>query len=265
MRNSDNDGVWLAKVWGDIKNFCEDYSVVYSVKKRERAAAFEIGCLHMLVKNYEQSSGGVSVENLNKEGEFRYLTTPSGNPDNFSWLKFSIDGQEFQIRQQVRIKSHWHSDIAFCPDIVVLKPDAEILDPKLPHYANGKNRFFHVFSSQVVSAHECKSLTPFPELLVSFVGMFGAAHEWYNPREERTYIGEEAIHPAPCLFIGGDTNGIQRKMAAGLEETFPINIVTGLHFGQFRMDRDSGNNEYEIRYLNSELISNSEDIGQSDE
>jgi len=208
----------------------------------------------MLVKNYEDSTGSIAVENLNKSGEFQYLTTPSGNPANFSWFKFHYGGQEFQIRQQVRIKSHWHSDITFSPDIVVLKPGAEIEDPKFQYYANGKNRFFHVLSSQVVSAHECKCLTPFPELLVSFVGMFGAAHEWYNPREEVEYIGEDGVHPAPCLFIGGDSNGIQRRMAAGLEATFPFNVVTGLHFGRFRMRRDPGDSDFTIRYLHPDLI-----------
>lgn len=253
LMTTDSDS-WLMEVEQRVKGFCKEFSTTYAVKKRERSAAFEIGCLHMLVKNYEEASGTLTVENLNNENEFRYLTTPSGNPANFSWFKFSIDEDEFQIRQQVRVKSHWHEDVAFCPDIVVLKTDAEIAEPKLEEYAGGKRRFFHVMSSEVVTAHECKSLPPFPELLVSFIGMFGAAHRWYDPKNNGEYLEEEGVHPAPCLFIGGNTNGIQRKMAKGLEETFPINVVSGLHWGQFRMLRDNQEHpEYKIRYLRDDI------------
>jgi hypothetical protein len=54
-------------------------------------------------------------------------------------------------------------------------------------------------------------------------------------------------------------------MAKGLEETFPINIVAGLHFGQFRMSRDQDDDEHSIRYLSSDLISDNHDTQQSDE
>ena len=246
---------WLRRVETKVRGFCADYSVTFAVGSRERAASFEIGCLHMLVKNYEDALfGSVSVQNLNKDNEFRYLTSPSGNPENFSWFKFTIKDEAFEIRQQVRIKSHWHADVAFCPDIVVLRPNTKIEDPKYPEYAGGKRRFFHVLSNQVVSAHECKSLPPFPELLVSFIGMFGAAHEWYNPRLDTDYLSEDGIHPAPCLYVGGDTMGMQQRMAKGLETTFPVNIVSGLHFGKFRMSRKADNNDYTIRYLADSLI-----------
>ena len=243
-----NDEPWVLEVTRTIKTFCCDYKLVYAVKDRERAASFEIGCLHMLLTNYEQV-GHLTAENLNANGEFRYLTTPSGNPDNFSWIRLSIKGQDFQIRQQVRIKSHWHNDIAFCPDIVVLKPNAPFEAVLDEDFANGKRKFFSVNSDQVVSTHECKSLSPFPELLVSFIGMFQAAHEWFATASSRSYINPEGIHPAPCLFIGGDSRSLQRRMITALEGKFPINIVSGLHFSRFKMSRTNGQANYLNDYL----------------
>ncbi len=215
---------------------------MYAVKKRERAASFEIGCLHMLLRNYEEV-GSLSPENLNEKGEFRYLTSPNGNPENFSWIRLNIEGEDFEIRQQVRVRSHWHADVAFCPDIIVLKPGTTVEADFDEDYANGKRKFFVVSSEQVVSAHECKSLSPFPELLVSFTGMFQAAHKWFASGSV-DYLNADGKHLAPCLFIGGDSRPIQRRMIAALEDVFPINIVAGLHWGRFKVSRGSDKAKY---------------------
>lgn len=241
MKNQDDDA-WLLEVKRVVKAFCKDYKVVFAVTKRERAASFEIGCLHMLLRNYEEV-GLLSPENLNEQGEFRYLTSPNGNPENFSWIRLTIDGEDFEIRQQVRVRSHWHADVAFCPDIVVLKPGSKVESDFDDDYANGKRKFFAVSSEQVVTAHECKSLSPFPELLVSFTGMFQAAHNWFT-HDSASYVSADGKHLAPCLFIGGDSRPIQRRMIAALEAVFPINIVAGLHWGRFKLFRESGQAKY---------------------
>jgi len=231
-----NDTAWLTSIEQEVEKFCSKYRIVYAVNKRERSAAFEIGCLHMLLRNYE-SVGKIEPQNLLDNGAFRYLTTPSGNPDNFSWIKVTIDKSEYEIRQQVRVKSHWHEDIAFCPDMVVLKANQNISSEIDENFANGKRPFYSVSSESVISAHECKSLSPFPELLVSFVGMFQVAHKWYDPKNPTEYIHKNGKHLAPCLFIGGDTRALHFKMIQALEQVFPINIVTGLHYSRQKLRR----------------------------
>ena len=248
-KKSQDDEACLREVRRVMRSFCRDYKVVFAVKKRERAASFEIGCLHMLLRNYEEV-GELAPENLNDKGEFRYLTSPNGNPDNFSWIWLKIEGKKFEIRQQVRIRSHWHADVAFCPDIVVLKPGTAVESKFDPDYASGKRKFFVVSSDRVVTAHECKSLSPFPELLVSFTGMFQAAHKWFSSKSPSTYLDEDGKHLAPCLFIGGDSRPIQRRMILALEEVFPVNIVSGLHWGSFKLMRSSK----EANYLSDSLF-----------
>lgn len=228
-----NDDAWVAEVEKDVKTFCQHYKVIYKASKRERAASFEIGCLHMVLRSYEKG-GTLHPENLNPAGEFQYLTTPSGNPENFSWVRVEMPGETFQIRQQVRVKSHWHTDIAFCPDVIVLKPNAQIQSCRDPDYASGKRAFYSVSSGEVISAHECKSLTPFPELLVSFIGLFQAAHAWFDQQNPKKLLAEQGQHLAPCLFVGGESSPLQRKMIKALEEVFPINIITGLHNQLFK-------------------------------
>lgn len=231
-----NNDAWLGRVEAKVKAFSARYRILYSNKTRERAASFEIGCLHMLLGNYSKV-GGLEPQNLTDQGEFRYLTSPNGNPANFSWIKFSHETGDFQIRQQVRVKSHWSEDIAFCPDIVVLKPNTQIENEKPSDFANGKRPFYSVKSSEVISAHECKSLSPFPELLVSFIGLFQAAHSWYDHQNPNNHAADKGVHLAPCLFVGGDSRPIQRRMINAIENKFPVNIVTGIHWGRFKLSR----------------------------
>lgn len=243
MKTTANDSVWLAQIERRIKEFGAQYGTRYRNKQRERAASFEIGCLHMLLSNYEEIAS-LEPKNLNDDGEFQYLTSPNGNPSNFSWVSGEMDGETFEVRQQVRVKSHWSDDIAFCPDLLVLKADTEIEAAKPSDYANGKRPFYCVKSSQVISAHECKSLSPFPELLVSFIGMFQAAHSWFDSRIPQNHVAKDGPHLAPCLFVGGDSRPIQRRMIGALEALFPVNIVTGLHWSRFKLDRTSQRAKY---------------------
>jgi len=237
-----NDAAWVMKIEKRIEQFSREYRLSYAKTERELAASFEIGCLHLLTNNYSKRAS-LALENLS-EGAFRYLTTPAGNPNNFSWIKVQIAKKEFQLRQQVRIRSYLDADIAFTPDIVVLRGSAVVNETKEKDFANGKKRFFTVDSKAVVAAHECKSLVPFPELLISFIGTLIAAHTWFDV-DGNAKVDNSGDHLAPSLFVGGSTNALQRRMVKALERVYPINIFTGLHDTQWRFDDDKS----DLRYL----------------
>ena len=112
----------------------------------------------------------VVPENLTSGGEYRYLTAPSGNPHNFSFLSLQSTTGTFELRQQVRVRSHLHDDIAFTPDLVVVRAGVPVQAARDPDFASGRRPFYSVDSTSVVAAHECKSMNPFPELLVGFIG-----------------------------------------------------------------------------------------------
>ncbi|MCC6819875.1 MAG: hypothetical protein IT579_04015 [Verrucomicrobia subdivision 3 bacterium] len=254
-----SDASWVNSIERRIQRFCRDHALAYKKTERELSASFEIGCLHLLTNNYSER-GTLELQNLD-DGSFKYLTTPAGNPNNFSWIKVTIGDQEFQLRQQVRIRSHLDNDIAFTPDIVVLLGSAVVNEIKDKDFANGKKRFFNVTSDAVVAAHECKSLVPFPELLISFIGALIAAHTWFDPASNSD-IEEPGDHLAPTLFVGGSTNAIQRRMVKALERVYPINILTGLHDTQRRLEND----ESDLRYisLKSAGHSGTDDDGEAE-
>jgi hypothetical protein len=226
---------WEQKVIDAIEKFASDYAVVYSKKERELAAHFEIGCLLSLIEFYETCGFTGTVCNEDTDGSYRYLTTPSGNPENFSYMLMTKGANAFEIRQQVRISSHVAADVFFTPDIVVIPHKTKVRSKKDPDYAGGKRTFFFVKSKEVIAAHECKSMPPFPELLVSFIGMLVVGHEWFDRPDADELIVEDGDHLAPCLFVGGSARSIHLKMIKALKSAYPMNIVVGMHSGTWNL------------------------------
>lgn len=100
-------------------------------------------------------------------------------------------------------------------------------------FAAGKRKLFSVKSDQVVAAHECKSMNPFPELMVSFVGMLVTAHRWYPNGTE--VAPARKGHLAPTLFVGGTARALHLKMIAAMETSYQLNIVVGMHAGTWSL------------------------------
>jgi hypothetical protein len=96
-----------------------------------------------------------------------------------------------------------------------------------------------VNNTQVVAAHECKSLPPFPELLVSFLGILQVVHRWFDPLHvDLVSNASDGVHLAPSLFVGGASRALQSRMADALRQRFPVNMILGLHsFGWDIMGR----------------------------
>src|SRR5262245_53146029 len=111
---------WVASVESKIKDFADHHRLAIRATSREVSASFEIGCFHALTTFYAKKHFSISPENLSKKNEYRYLTSTNGNPANFSYIRLKLGSDEFEIRQQVRVRSHLHPNIAFCPDLIVM-------------------------------------------------------------------------------------------------------------------------------------------------
>jgi hypothetical protein len=92
-----------------------------------------------------------------------------------------------------------------------------------------KRRFFRVSSKDVIAAHECKLLLPFPELMVSFIGMYITAHTWHLDDNPTVKPDTEGLHLAPTMFVGGSAKAMHLKMVKAIEKVYPINIIVGMH------------------------------------
>lgn len=225
---------WLSSAQQLLEKFSQEHQLVLETTERQVSAAFEIACLLSLLRFYKKQGYQLKLENL-KDGSYRYLTTPSGNPNNFSYVTLSGPDGDFEVRQQVRIESHVAPDIRFTPDIVVLVKNAKIDEVTTADFASGKRKLFSVKSDVVVAAHECKSMNPFPELMVSFVGMLVTAHAWY-PDGHEVQLAVKG-HLAPTLFVGGTARALHLKMISAMESSYRLNIVVGMHGGTWSLKK----------------------------
>lgn len=221
------DEQWVSTVEAAMSEFAARHQVVYKYTKRQLAAAFEIGCFLLLVSDYEDQGFQLEINNT-REGAYRYLTTPSGDPRNFSYVTLGFGQRSWQLRQQARIRSHIHADISTTPDIVVVESSTSVHAERDEDYAGGKRRLFYIDACDVVAAHECKSLPGYPELYVSFIGLLTVVHAWFDGALSVVERGENG-HLAPTLFVGGDARNYHVRMIKALEEVFPVNIVTSVH------------------------------------
>lgn len=216
---------WIVEVEKRMKSFADKYSHAYAKTQREQSGFFEIGCFLTLADDYASQGFEVTTENPDDKGAYRYLTSPNGNPRNFSFLRIVKQDCSFDLRQQVRVRSPHHDDIAFTPDMAVLASDAAIEQKLDPDYANGKRGMYAVSHDNVQAIHECKSLTGFPELYVSFIGMLAVLDR--TNAVDKPPVG----HLASTLFVGGVASSLHLRMIAALQKVYPMNIVTGMHRG----------------------------------
>jgi hypothetical protein len=224
---------WVQAAQESAQSFAAAHGTRYHFNWANLAAAFEVGCFHAVLDFYRGPYQLLPM-NLTHFGEYKYLTTTNGNPANFSYVRLENAEGSFDLRQQVRVQSTIDQWIAFTPDLVVVPSDCNIGEGRNEDYARGNRRFFFVRSSDVVAAHECKSTAPFPELLVSYLGMLLLAHSWFDPAEPLHSVCDTGEHLAPTLFIGGAGTLWQNRMIEALQENFPLNIVLGLHSSRLR-------------------------------
>ena len=215
-----------------MASFARQYGVIYSKSERELYAYFEIGCFLSLVAYYRGLGWKGEAQQL-VNGEYRYHTSPMGNPRNFSYVKMSRGDDVFEIRQQIRIRSFLDNDIEFTPDIVVVKDGVDILNSRCGEYANGKRSYYSVCSKDVIAVHECKKYKPYPELLVSFVGFVVSYRLSCFP--VNSHVGSPSakiFHPAPILFTAIKASAFNVRMINALQKQFPLNIIDEMYSGR---------------------------------
>ena len=231
-----NETTWLQTVERRVRSFARRFGSVYAKNERQISASFEIGCFHALLDLYEKNFD-LHLENL-RNGEYRYLTSPNGNPDNFSFVRLAGKSGEYVLRQQVRVRSPVNADIQFTPDFVVYRKGVKIRRELDEDYAHGTRGLFFVKGEDLIAIHECKSMNPFPELLVSFLGMVVVAHPWAKRGDAMTRLSATGKHLAPSLFVGGTPRGLHKRMVAAITETYPVNVILGMHYSTWRLFGD---------------------------
>lgn len=191
---------------------------------------FELGCFLALIDYLKAAGVESKVEGL-QEGEFRYLTSPSGKPDNFSYMTLNRKDQRFELRSQLRVRARFHRDVAFTPDLVLVRGKAKVEQILDSDYAGGKRGVYAVEAKTVEAIYECKSLPGYPELYVSFLGMVAAIRGRLVSRRPQDELF------LSTLFVGGQARAFHRRMLAAIDSECCVRVVTGLHKGGWLLGR----------------------------
>jgi hypothetical protein len=201
----------------DIEKFLIKHATTFGLQGSRISHYFEMGCYNDVVKFYEKNGFTVSPQNL-KGTQFHYKISAHGDPDNFSHFAVSKalgdKVYEFEIHHNLSLECPYESEIFYTADISVINKGS-IVRTRPETYAK-KRSFCRGFNLQTF--FEVKHISPFPELLFSFVGL----PENILMNENRN---PEVRHLAPSLLMSGRANFHGEKIRKYLEGKYNVNII----------------------------------------
>jgi len=131
------------------------------IRSRPQSAVYECYSLSELTLQLKGAGWKVIVQNI-QNGEFRFKTSPSGDPNNFSFIVIDRNDVVLEVRQQVKIFGRWG---IYTPDICITYPNALVFRNSLD-------------DESLENFIECKHMEPYPMSCAFFVGVLYVLNRW---------------------------------------------------------------------------------------
>lgn len=210
----------------ELVDFSNKYRILLAEHAKRISDYFEMTCYDFVIRYYEKKGYELEVQNL-QGGKFKFKCSPTGLLKNFSYFKATKknnhgDGKVVYIYHNATVQSAFDEKVFTTPDIVISNsnPPAETKD-----YYTTKRILSYIPQESLVTFCEAKHLTPFPELMVSFIG---TVHELkpdcVNDHEE--HIDSE--HIAPSLMMSGPFGKPTRRIQHSFEKRYYVNFFDNL-------------------------------------
>jgi hypothetical protein len=216
----------IAEFEDELKAFSNKFKITIAEHSKRISDYFEISCFNLVVKYYEINGYHVFPDNI-QGTQYKYKCTTAGIQSNFShfkaWKKMG-KMREFEIHHNLAVQSSRDPGLFTTPDISVINSNAV---KYRKDYYDTKTTFSYVESSDMKTFCEVKNLTPFPELLFSFIGI---VNELDSDVMENTVETQHPIQLAPSLMISGKPSSPVSRIKASLESRYPINIIFDLFY-----------------------------------
>lgn len=201
----------------DITRFLDKHATTFAHQGTRISHYFEMSCYNDVVEYYIKNGFTVTPQNLINR-QFRYKIGANGNPDNFSHFIVSKKVRsklfEFEIHHNLSVESPFESEIFYTADIsVIIKGSIVRISPETYTQHRSCCR-----GANVQTFFEVKHMSPFPELLFSFVGI----PENLLVKDNRV---ENIKHLAPSLLMSGKANFHGKKIKDYLEKKYTVNII----------------------------------------
>lgn len=209
----------------DLKQFANKFHVTLSDHSYKINEYFEISCYNLILRYYERKGYKLEVMNL-KGSDFKFKCNPNGYLENFSYFKATKTDNEGKeatvfIFHNATVQSAFDDKVFTTPDIVVAKSDvaAETTD----HYIT-KLKLTYICKENLVTFCEAKHITPFPELMINFIGTL---HE-LKPECMSDEGKSASDHLAPSLMISGTFGKPTKRIKNSYESRYYVNYLDNL-------------------------------------
>jgi len=210
----------------ELTEFSNKYKVLLAEHAKRISDYFEMTCYNLVIRYYEKKGYGLEVQNL-QAGKFKFKCSPIGLLKNFSYFKAikTIDGGEddvVYIYHNATTQSAFDDRVFTTPDIVVSKTNTP---SETNDYYSTKKTLAYIPKDCLVTFCEAKHLSPFPELMVNFVGTVHELKPECVSDEERY---EESDHIAPSLMMSGSFGRPTKRIQESFEKRYYVNFFDNL-------------------------------------
>ena len=210
----------------ELTDFSNRYKVLLAEHAKRISDYFEMTCYNLVIRYYEKKGYELEVQNL-QGGKFKFKCSPTGLLKNFSYFKATKENDQgvedvIYIYHNATVQSAFDDKVFTTPDIVVSNTNtpAETKD-----YYSTKKVLSYISKEKLVTFCEAKHLTPFPELMVNFIG---TVHELKPDCVDNEVAHPDSEHIAPSLMMSGTFGKPTRRMQHSFEKRYYVNFFDNL-------------------------------------
>lgn len=210
----------------ELAEFSNEYKVLLADHSKRISDYFEMSCYNFVIRYYEKKGYKLDVQNL-QGGKFKFKCSPTGLLKNFSYFKATKKGNQgvddiVYIYHNATVQSAFDEKVFTTPDIVVSSSNtpAETND-----YYVTKKALSYIPNEHIVTFCEAKHLTPFPELMVNFIG---TVHELKPDCLDNHGKHPVSEHIAPSLMMSGTFGKPTKRIQHSFKKRYYINFFDNL-------------------------------------
>lgn len=212
----------------ELVEFANKYKTIIQDHSSNISDYFEISCYNMIIKYYEQRGYKMQVRNL-QGGKFKYKCSPNGYLENFSFFCAMLQNSEtdedvFYVFHNATVQSAHDKKVFTSPDIVVSKVKQSCYTDD--HYQT-KKKLSYLKNDDVITFCEAKHLSPFPELMINFIG---TVNELKPICLTEKGFDDMCLkdHIAPSLMMSGSESKPCQTIRNSLERRYFVNYFDNL-------------------------------------
>lgn len=208
-----------AKFEGKLQFFLNSHGVVLASYKSKLSSFFEMKIYNDVVRAYEKLGYKVFPMQLGEGNTFLYKQGTNGYITNFSYFEVVKKDKKYWVLHNLKCESKTYPDSYLTADVAIISAGSHeriIVD---------KSKQDVVKNDNLITFFECKFMSPFPELLASFVGMV------YTLTPELLNLNLEGnLHIAPGLVCANSGSKNSYKLANAIKSKHTINIFNSMAY-----------------------------------